>query len=64
MSYRCVLLFPVLIILSGCIESRNEPYNELNTFLSGDAEYIGRLQNQLLLEPQNEELREKLKVQE
>ncbi|MDR1334220.1 MAG: hypothetical protein LBJ71_03310 [Holosporaceae bacterium] len=58
-TYR-LTLFLVLFALAGCAIGPSRPYNELDTFLSGDAMYVHQLQNQLMLDPDNTELQEKL----
>jgi hypothetical protein len=60
MIYR-LILFSILLALAGCrVGGHSKPYNELDTFLSGDATYIYQLQNQLTLDPNNQKLKEKL----
>ncbi|MDR1236458.1 MAG: hypothetical protein LBJ96_05650 [Holosporaceae bacterium] len=59
MIYR-LILFSILLVLAGCRVGSSKPYNELDTFLSGDATYVYQLQNQLALDPNNQELKEKL----
>ncbi|MDR2795030.1 MAG: hypothetical protein LBB12_04605 [Holosporaceae bacterium] len=63
MTNKTIFMFAALMVFSGCVRlDDDKSYNELNTFLSGDAEYIAQLQNQLMMDPNNKELQEKLNI--
>ncbi|MDR3180083.1 MAG: hypothetical protein LBT70_04270 [Holosporaceae bacterium] len=63
MTNKAIFMFAILMTLGGCVNINGDrSYNELNTFLSGDAEYIAQLQSQLMADPNSKELQEKLNI--
>ncbi|MDR3180090.1 MAG: hypothetical protein LBT70_04305 [Holosporaceae bacterium] len=63
MTNKAILMLTILMTLGGCVNMDGDrSYNELNTFLSGDTEYIAQLQSKLMDDPYNKELQEKLDI--